>query len=101
MSDSKKCRWTIASARQNFPTVVGWAAREPQDIYRRNELVARVVGADAVAQAPARPSARVLLKDIQRICAEEKYELPVAPRSTRSNAFVSGAKPKPRRVRGS
>lgn len=93
MSEGKKVRWTIASARQDFPTLVDMAAHEPQDIYRRDELVARVVAPDP-GSAPRRPTAAELIANIQRVCAEENYELPVSPRTTRPNPF---APPKPAR----
>jgi hypothetical protein len=89
MSEDKKARWTIASARQNLPTLVDLAAREPQEIYRRDTLVARVVSADPGTTAqPAGPSAAELLAELQRVCAEEGYEIPVSPRVDRPNAFV-------------
>jgi hypothetical protein len=89
MSEDKKVRWTIASARQNLPTLVDLAAREPQEIYRRDTLVARVVSADPGTTAqPAGPTAAELLGELRRVCAEEGYELPVSPRVDRPNAFV-------------
>lgn len=97
VSEAKKIRWTIASARQNLPTLVGMAAREPQDIYRRDELVARVVSADSPPQLHA-PSAAELIARIQRAIAKEAYDLPVAPRVDRPNALVGlGTKRKRRR----
>jgi hypothetical protein len=85
--------------------VVDLAAREPQDIYRRDELVARVVAPDAAA-APRRPSPAELIANIRRVCADEDYELPVSPRTTRPNPFAPATKPpgkptKARRRRGS
>ncbi len=98
VSEAKKIRWTIASARQNLPTLVGMAAREPQDIYRRDELVARVVSADSPPQLQA-PSAAELLARIQRAIAEEAYDLPVATRVDRPNALVEGLGTKRKRRR--
>ncbi len=89
MGAPKKIRWTIATARQNLPTLVGMAAREPQDIYRRDELVARVVSVDSPPQ-PQAPSAAELLARIRRVIAEEAYDLPAAPRVDRPNALVEG-----------
>lgn len=86
----KKVKWTIATARQNFPTLVGLAAREPQDIYRRDKLVARVVSPDALAGATGvKPSAAELLAEIQRVCVEEDYDFQVAPRVDRPNPFLA------------
>ena len=97
MSEDKKVRWTIASARQNLPTLVDLAAREPQEIYRRETLVARVVSPDPGTTAqPAGPSAAELLGELQRVCAEESYELPVSPRVDRPNALVDAMSSKTR-----
>ena len=89
MSERKKVKWTIARARHHFPTLVDLAAREPQDIYRREQLVARVVPADGSVPAVQRPSARELIAELQRICNEDHYELPVPPRVDRPNAMVA------------
>jgi hypothetical protein len=94
MNEGKKPRWTIASARQNLPEVVTLAAREPQDIYRRNELVARVVAPGAQAGVREHPSAAALLAEIQRVCADENYTLAVPARVDRPNPFANHAKPK-------
>lgn len=88
VSERKKLRWTIASARHNLPTVVGLAAREPQDIYRRDKLVARIVSPDAAAPPAKKPLLAELLAEIQRACAEEAYALAVSPREDRPNPFV-------------
>jgi hypothetical protein len=86
VSKDKKIRWTIASARQNLPTLMTLAAREPQDIYRRDELVARVVSPDQAP--PAQPTAAELIADLQRACADENYTLEIPPRSSRPHPFV-------------
>jgi hypothetical protein len=89
MSGPKKARWTIASARQHLPLLVDLAVREPQEIYRRNELVARVINPGAPAVAPLKPSASELIARIHRACVADGYDLPVAPRINRQNAFVN------------
>jgi len=94
VSEGKKVRWTIASARHNFPTLVDLAAREPQDIYRRDELVARLVPAHSTEPMPRYPTPREMLAEIQRICAAENYTLEIPPRTTRPNPLLE---PKPRR----
>lgn len=99
VSEGKKPRWTIASARQHLPEVVSLAAREPQDIYRRDKLVARVVSPEEPVAPPPRPSLREMLAELQRICAEENYSLPVAPRKNRRNAFTDPL-PRPKRRPG-
>jgi hypothetical protein len=100
MSEGKKVRWSIASARQHFPTLVDLAAREPQDIYRRDELVAQVVPAGASLTRPPPPTAREMLAELHRICVEEDYELPVSPRVDRPNAMVRAlAEPRKQRAK--
>jgi hypothetical protein len=88
VSEGKKLRWTIASARQNLPELVSLAAREPQDIYRRDRLVARVVSVDESSPPPARPSLGEAFAELRQICAEENYTLEVPERSNRRNAFT-------------
>lgn len=92
MSEGKRVRWTIASARQEFPTLIDMAAREPQDIYRRDELVARVVPVDT--PTPSRPTAADLIARIRRSVEAENYDLPVPPRIDRPNPLVE---PKPKK----
>jgi len=90
--------WTIATARQHVPELIGRAAREPQQVYRRDKLVAAVVSPAAAHRLEAleRPSLADKFAELQRICAEDSYELPVAPRRHRPDPFAS----RPRR-RGS
>jgi hypothetical protein len=78
-------RWTIATARQHLPALIASAAREPQRVYRRAELVATVVSPETAAAiaADSGPSLADELADLQRICSEEDYELPVVKRQDR------------------
>ena len=86
-----KKTWTIATARQHLPEVVGKAAREPQLVYRRDKLVAAVVSPDLADKAMdlTRPSLVTKLAELQRLCAEEGYELSAPPRRDRANPFAS------------
>jgi hypothetical protein len=77
-------KWTIASARQHLPTLVGLSAREPQHVYRRDKLVAAVVNPELIENVERRPPMAGLIAELQRICTEEAYELPIAPRRDRS-----------------
>ena len=91
MKGGKKLRWTIATARQQLPALIGAAAREPQAVYRRTKLVATVVGPDVSAKmqaegAAARPRIADALAELRRICAEEDYQLPASRRKDRPNA---------------
>jgi hypothetical protein len=93
MSEKKK-RWTIASARERLPTLIRSAAREPQAVYRRDKLVASVIGPNLFLEmeraqaAQKRPRLAEALAELRRLCAEESYELPRPPRRNRSNPFA-------------
>ena len=87
MAPRRKRRWTIASARQHLPKLIALAAREPQAVYRRDKLVAGVVSAEleqkleAAALARGEPSLADDLKELNRLCDEEDYQL-VTPKRT-------------------
>ena len=66
--------------------MVGLAAREPQDIYRRDVLVARVVSPDVAP--PPKPSMAAALAELQQLCAEENYTLEAPERRDRPNPFA-------------
>jgi hypothetical protein len=87
----KNKAWTIATARQHLPEVVGLAAHEPQLVYRRDKLVAAVVSPELADEVHnlLRPSLAARLAELQRLCAEENYELPVSARRDRGNPFAS------------
>jgi hypothetical protein len=98
-----KKAWTIATARQHLPELIGRAASEPQRVYRRDKLVAAVVS-PAVAdklEGLQHPSLADKFAELQQICAEENYELPIAPRHNRANPFASRQRSssRPRRAR--
>ncbi len=85
--------WNIATARRRFSDVVRSAAREPQALYNRGQIVAAVVDADelrAFQEWKASQSQRSLgdaFKDLRAICLAEHYELAVAQRADRPNPF--------------
>lgn len=84
-------KWTIATARQHLPEVVGLAAREPQAVYRRDKLVAAVVSPELAGEVQnlLRPSLATKLAELQRLCAEEEYELAAPPRRDRADPVAS------------
>lgn len=86
-----KKTWTIATVRQHLPEVVDLATREPQLVYRRDKLVAAVVSPDLADKAVnlGRPSLAMKLAELQRLCAEESYELSAPVRRDRPNPFTS------------
>jgi len=76
-------KWTVASARRQLPALLGAAAREPQRVYKRNKLVATVVSPEVADRVGARPSLADSLSELQRLCAQEDYELPPVERRDR------------------
>jgi hypothetical protein len=91
MKPGKKARWTMATARQRLPALIGAAAHEPQAVYRRSKLVAAVVGPDAAEKIRAgRPRVAEAFAELRRICAEEGYALPSVRRRNRPNSAVTG-----------
>ena len=86
-----KKTWTIATARQHLPDVVGLAAHEPQLVYRRDKLVAAVVSPELADEVEhlLRPTLATKLAELRRLCAEENYELTAPARDDRGNPFAS------------
>lgn len=86
-----KKTWTIATARQHLPEVVGRAAREPQFVYRRDKLVAVVISPERADEAATlrKPGLAAKLAELQQLCAEEGYELSAPPRRDRANPFAA------------
>jgi hypothetical protein len=84
-------KWTIATARQHLPKLIGMAAREPQRVYRRDKLVAVLVSPELADQVETlrRPRLAAKLAELQQLCAEENYELTAPARRDRPNPFES------------
>jgi hypothetical protein len=87
----------VASARQNLPGLIRSAAREPQAIYRRGKLVAKVVDPATVERTQPR-TLREMLVELQQICAEENYEFPEIVRDKRPRPLF-GKRPKAKKRR--
>jgi hypothetical protein len=89
----EKNKWTVSSARQNFPNLLAAAVREPQAIYRRKCLVAKVIEpstASKLAEQRSDDKKRTVgaaFARLRAVCADEHYELPKALRRDRNNAF--------------
>jgi hypothetical protein len=100
MSPAKKS-WSIATARQHLPQLVGLAAREPQLVYRRDKLVAAVVSPELAVEASrlGRASLASKLAELQRLCAEERYALAAPPRRDRRNPLAARRGAPTRRAR--
>ena len=86
--------WKIAEAKQRLSELLRHAADEPQEIANRERVVALVLGekdmrdflqwrekqrGEALADA---------LLEVQRICAEDGYVLPLEPRRDRANPVL-------------
>jgi hypothetical protein len=84
-------KWTIATARQHLPKLIGMAAGEPQRVYRRDKLVAAVVSPDLADEIVSRrrPGLAAKLAELQQLCAEENYELATPVRRDRANPFAA------------
>jgi prevent-host-death family protein len=88
--------WRIAEAKERFSELIRAAADEPQLIFNRDRPVAVVVDAQAYRayeewrQDQNRPSLADVFAELRAVCADEAYELEVAPRTDRRNAFAEG-----------
>jgi hypothetical protein len=83
--------WTIATARQNFTSLLEASRISVQPIYRRHELVAAVVDAATYQrlqqQHLQQPSLADAFRDLRQLIETEDV-LPVMPRHTRANPFA-------------
>ncbi|PSB14793.1 type II toxin-antitoxin system Phd/YefM family antitoxin [Phormidesmis priestleyi ULC007] len=86
--------WKIEEARQHFNDLIQAVEKEPQMIYRQNQLVAVVVEAEAFQkfmqwqqQQSQRPLAQAFA-ELRQLCAEENYTLEIPNRSDRPNPFA-------------
>jgi predicted TIM-barrel fold metal-dependent hydrolase len=87
--------WTIASARQNFSSLLDACREGIQPIYRRHQLIAAVVDVATYerlqAQANKRPTLADSFRELRQILAQEPAdtaELATLPRLDRHNAFL-------------
>jgi PHD/YefM family antitoxin component YafN of YafNO toxin-antitoxin module len=85
--------WTVASARQNFSSLLDACRTDIQPIYRRNQLVAGVVNAETYqrlqTQTQQRPSLADSFRELRQILADTSDDfLPSSNRNNRSNAFM-------------
>jgi PHD/YefM family antitoxin component YafN of YafNO toxin-antitoxin module len=84
--------WKIAEAKKHLSRLVSAAQREPQLLFRRNELVAVVVAPEEFSrfqewQAREGLSVGELLSEIREVAAEDGYELQVPERRDREADF--------------
>ncbi|UJS23341.1 hypothetical protein [Thiothrix winogradskyi] len=85
--------WTVATARQNFTSLLEASRLSVQPIYRHHQLVAAVVDAATYQrlqqQHLQQPSLADTFRDLRQLIKAEDA-LPVIPRHTRANSFAEG-----------
>jgi hypothetical protein len=87
--------WTVASARQNFSSLLEACREGIQPIYRRHQLIAAMVNVATYerlqAQSNQRPTLADSFRELRHILAKEaadSAELATLPRINRHNAFL-------------
>ncbi len=96
-NDDKPTDWSVSEARRRFSELITAAAREPQPLYNRGQMVAAVIDADelrAFRAWKAGHTGRTLaaaFDELRAICREERYELQLVARADRPNPFADDA----------
>lgn len=92
--------WKVAQAKQNLSKLLRAAAEEPQQIYRRDQLVAAVVDSATFAEFESwrqeqkrSKTPSEVFAELRQLCADEDYELPEVARTDRANPFADEAEP--------
>ena len=86
--------WKIAEAKQRLSELLRHAADEPQEIANRERVVALVLGEKDMRdflqwrEKHRGESLADALLEVQRICAEDGYVLPLEPRRDRANPVL-------------
>jgi prevent-host-death family protein len=84
-------RWLTGDAKQQFSEVLRQSETEPQEIYRRGELVAAVISADdweafrRFRESRQRRSLGDAADEIRELCARYDYELDTGDRQDRAD----------------
>ena len=88
---SNMARWMTGEAKQQFSMVLRRSAKEPQEIYRRDELVAAVISADDYAdlrrlrQAQAQRTLDQAFTEVRELAARYDYQLETGERRDRES----------------
>jgi hypothetical protein len=88
--------WNVANAKQSLSKVIEDAKGAPQRIYKRDRLVAAMIGAEDLAEferwraGQARRSFGAAFAELREIATEEGYRLDTGRRGNRRNAFADG-----------
>lgn len=86
--------WTVGEARRRLSALLRATAAGPQRIYSRDRLVAVVVDPATFDQLSAKQPSGSLADDfaeLRRLCAEERYELPIERRVDRPDTSFATA----------
>ncbi|HUP62379.1 MAG TPA: type II toxin-antitoxin system prevent-host-death family antitoxin [Thermoanaerobaculia bacterium] len=85
-----KNEWRVGEAKQQFAELLRRSETEPQLIYRRNRLIAAVVGVEDVNAVPgtSRPSIADRFDEARKLFRSERYRLPQVRRKSRRDDFV-------------
>lgn len=85
-----KNEWRVGEAKQQFAELLRRSEREPQLIFRRNRLIAAVVGVEDANSIPGaqRRSIADRFSEARELLRREQYKLPTVSRRSRRNDFV-------------
>ena len=86
-----KNEWNVGEAKQQFSEVLRRSETEPQFIYRRDRLIAKVVAMDETKEAAVvtSPTIGQRFEELREILRSEKYQMPRIPkRRNRRNDFA-------------
>lgn len=92
-------KWMIAQARRRFSEMLRQSTREPQEIYRRDQLVAVVCSPETVdelatlrRESAKGKSVRAAFDELREISARERYVLSASERRDRGTPWDVGSK---------
>ena len=90
-------RWRVAIAKERFAELIRAAAAEPQLILNRDRLVAAVVAPETYhafeewRHQQGETTLAGAFAELSALCAEEGYELEIASRVNRPDAFADAS----------
>ena len=85
-----KNEWRVGKAKQQFAELLRRSETEPQLIFRRNRLIAAVVGVEDANAIPGAPRRSIgdRFSEVRELLRRERYRLPTIRRRSRGNDFV-------------
>ena len=83
-------RWNVGEAKQQFSEVLRRSEKEPQLVYRRDELIAVIVHADDSESftGGAKRSLADQFAEARQLLRRENYRLTIPSRRNRRNTFA-------------